>query len=74
MAGFNVVGTDFKGIGENEAQSLALFVPSFTWEVSTLFEENAAKNTALVYAKDVSLPSITFEKEELSIDCFRLPS
>ena len=64
MAGFNVAGTNFQGIGDNEAQSLATFVPSFTWEVSTLFEENAAKSTAIVYAKDASLPSITFEKEE----------
>jgi len=64
MAGFNVVGTKFNGFGDNEALSLATFIPTFTWEVATLFEENAAKGTALVYAKDVSLPSITFEKEE----------
>jgi len=64
MAGFNVAGTNFYGYGENEASSLATFIPTFTWEVATLFEENAARGTALVYAKDVSLPSITFEKEE----------
>ena len=64
MAGFNVTGTSFQGIGDNQALSTATFVPNFTWEVSTLFEDNAAKSTAIVYAKDVSLPSITFEKEE----------
>jgi hypothetical protein len=64
MAGFNVIETNFKGIGDNKALDSAIFVPSFTWEVSSLFEDIAAKSTAIVYAKDVSLPSVTFEKEE----------
>lgn len=63
MAGFNVNGSIHEPLGKNEAQSQAQFIYNYTWDINSLFEKNAA-GSALVYAKDISLPTVTFEKEQ----------
>jgi hypothetical protein len=64
MPGFQVDGINWSAkLGDTEAKANADFIYNYTWEINTLFEVDTP-NTALVYAKDVSLPTITFEKEQ----------
>jgi len=63
MPGFQVDSAWSARLGTTEAKANADFIYNYTWEIATLFEQNAP-DTALVYVKDISLPTITFEKEQ----------
>ena len=52
-------GNKFFNFGKSDMK----FLYNYFWEVPMIFNTMAAKVDSLIYLKDVTLPSITFEKE-----------